>query len=589
MFHPFIAPMISLSIGQIGQLLNDAFGSLGGQVNMWLIGLVLAPLAWVLGWEAGIAPLLGKASWYAATPVFPWQIPSGSPYPDWISFGIGMLAFAFIAMKLLADIIDGRKSVQQSGPALAFNAVLMLFAPLIVWVMINLGFNHFTPYLLAAVPGQSHRIGTLNLVMSLLGYSGNNWTSAAWPVLLISLSAAGSLGALGSLSGVIGQLTSIAIKAPVLILLGWAIALDVIIVEITAAFLFLALTPYTPVLFGVFASSMNTARTWLRLFIRATAAIVMTFLTGLAWYMWFAPTAKAHPASDFAAKSILLGSGTAVLGVTLYLALAFLLWVIWLRPLLLVGYAVVVPLATGVLHGAASASAVGAHLAHGDNESPGATPLGRVATALAGAGEALQGPAVQRVLTFGEGHLGGIAGFQDPAAGKHLDAKPYDLQKALMSSLKGPGFGETSTSDTPKWASASVGSGRDVLRSMPHGYSEVPPDPKDANTAQKTVGRFDLPSTGLADLFENQFSGTAMTTTRLSETSVQVAAPDADSIEAVVTQFGGVISSKLQSQSVIPVWKMGGKYVIDSNGIAAEVPASVLRDPKYMYFGEVRG
>ena len=105
--HLFAAPALSLSIGQLGQLLNSAFGSLGGQINMWLIGVVFAPMVYLLGWQSGLGPALGVGSYYASTPLFPWQLPTGTPFPNGLAFAIGLLAFGFVALKLIADLVDG--------------------------------------------------------------------------------------------------------------------------------------------------------------------------------------------------------------------------------------------------------------------------------------------------------------------------------------------------------------------------------------------------------------------------------------------------------------------------------------------------
>lgn len=64
-------------------------------------------------------------------------------------------------------------------------------------------------------------------------------------------------------------------------------------------------------------------------------------------------------------------------------------------------------------------------------------------------------------------------------------------------------------------------------------------------------------------------------------------APDTGRIEAVVERFGQQIDSQLRSKAIIPAWKMAGRYVIDSNGISAEVPASIMQDSGYVLFGEV--
>ena len=202
----------------------------------------------------------------------------------------------------------------------------------------------------------------------------------------------------------------------------WAVALDAVLLEVLAAFLFLGLTPVTSVLFGLFASSMNAARAWLQLFARAMLAIILTFGLGVLWYQWFGPTPNAqHYASGFAAGTLMLlgHAGTPVLGVGLYVALAFVLWVLWLRPLLLVTYHVVAPIAAGVLKGGATTAALGAHFSpRGKGEAPGDTALGHAATALAAAGDAVSGPAVQRVLTFGVGGaLDQLSNWQNPAAG----------------------------------------------------------------------------------------------------------------------------------------------------------------------------
>ena len=87
---------------------------------------------------AQVSPALGVGSYYAPTSIFPWQLPAGSPFPNGIAFTIGVLAFGFIALKLIADLVDGRASLRSSGPALLFNAALILFAPLLVWVTVTM-------------------------------------------------------------------------------------------------------------------------------------------------------------------------------------------------------------------------------------------------------------------------------------------------------------------------------------------------------------------------------------------------------------------------------------------------------------------
>ena len=77
---------------------------------MWLIGLVLAPVTYLLGWQFSISPALGLTSWTAPAPLFPWQMPQGAPFPNGLALTIGVLAFGLISLKLIADLVDGQAS-----------------------------------------------------------------------------------------------------------------------------------------------------------------------------------------------------------------------------------------------------------------------------------------------------------------------------------------------------------------------------------------------------------------------------------------------------------------------------------------------
>ena len=147
------------------------------------------------------------------------------------------------------------------------------------------------------------------------------------------------------------------------------------------------------------------------------------------------------------------------------------------------------------------------------------------------------------------------------------------------------------STSTPMWGAASA-SGSQLLHLMPHSYRSER-DPRDPDGGGVNVGTFTTPSPQLADQFVQQFSGTTMRAQRVPawqprSTTVEVRSPDIGSIEAVVQRFGQSIDQRLRDGSVTPVFRLGGRYVINSNGISAEVPASILQDPNYLYFGEVR-
>ncbi|MDI3297590.1 MAG: hypothetical protein QJR08_00300 [Bacillota bacterium] len=442
-----VSDAVSGLLGDVGNILQNVLGGIGGQVNAWIAGTSLAVLFAINGFPdaAGwIQSLIsGSPLQPSPAPIYPWHIGGFSPWPDPVIAAAGASLFVIALVKFALRAVIGDASARGSIIALALSFALLVGAPALVWGGSEV-FNQVSDAVVASVrppvpcgpaapvqqqarqefqpaspqcaQGYPYQKDPMVLLLSTLGLAGPDGLDA---VKLASLAGLVAFGMLSAQADPFSILTQLALGIPALWIALWALVMDAVTLQSLLALFFLAASRWAPVAFGLFADRISVPVGWLRLALRAFLAIGITAGAGMAWLGW---VGNAQSGVSSFAGQLLLGAGVPVVALAFYIIVAFALWAVWTRPLLLLVYQTI-PAVAAWLEG-------GHRAARGASQAMRRIGVGGPALAVAGTAAEWLGSAASATRVAGRaiGAVGralpGGLGWQDPAAGLDFSQRP---------------------------------------------------------------------------------------------------------------------------------------------------------------------
>lgn len=406
--------------------LKAMFDDLSGQVDVWLVGLVFAPLAYLLLSQVGLDDLaVAPLTTPTVTSLFPWQLRLPDPAPDPTALVVGLVVLTVAAVRVAHAIVSGGPGARAGLQALGLSLVLMLAGPAAVSgtaLVYNHAFGTIQDAVAMCRPGAHlvvgaappdgggrpaclapERANSFWLLFSTM-LPGGPAVAAGAAAFFALVYSVGALNAVSHLvGGVGGTLAAALVHLPVLYVVVWSLVMDAVGFQVLLAQLLVAASPLMAPVVALFAHDLESALAWPRLMLRAFLACALATAAGMLW-------------GSFAggqAQSLLSFGPAQILSLALYTVLALALWSVWTRPALLTAYQGV-PAALGTLV-AVRDSAGGLADWAARRRIPGAAALASVGR-LAGSAETALRSGAEAVRKAAE-HLPAGLPWQDPAGG----------------------------------------------------------------------------------------------------------------------------------------------------------------------------